>query len=213
LPAASANKSNVKSDVLLKAVYQAVGSNKSKAPEIVCAAMGRSRGLGIHKEIIRTAITALGDPKTVSKGAVASIVSAAIGCSNCKDKAEEGNANAGCECAEQFTQVAIEALGPDISEELTNAIVVAAIEALNGRCADGIVNAASRVAPQHASAIADAGARAGRGNGNGLDNENNPNGGDGIVFNPTGRPVPAPFVLPPAGTNGGALVDDTTPVK
>ena len=210
LPAASVNDSNVKGDVILKAVYQAVGANKRQAPEIVCAAMERTRGMAIHKEIVRTAITALGDPKKVSKSAAGEIVAAAINCSNCKDKLEERAADARFECAEQFVRVAIEALGADVSEGVVTAIVNSAINALGGRGAEGIVSAASGAAPQHASAIADAGARAGRGNG--LDNPNNEDG-DGLVFNPTGRPVPAPFVFPPSSSGGDGIVDETTPVR
>lgn len=209
MPAASVNSANIKSDVILRAVYQAVSENHKQAPEIVCSAMNRSQGEAVHREIVRTAVTALGkDTKMVPE-----VVASAVRCSTCRngDGKSDGKSESdlGCECAAQFTRVAIEALGANPSERLVDDIVIYVIRALDGRCGGRIVDAASQAAPQYASSIADAGARASRGGG--FDNANDPGDVDGIVFNPTGRPVPAPFVFPPA-TNGG-LVPDTTPVN
>ncbi|MEO7933616.1 MAG: hypothetical protein ABIT76_10705 [Chthoniobacterales bacterium] len=216
LPASAMNKSVIKDDVILRAVYKSVGEHKKQAPEIVCAAMSRTRGLAIHKEIVRTAITALGDPKTAPRDLIVAIVHSAVTCSTCstaENRRDGRNRNDvddrrgeygfNCDCAAAFTRVAIEALGTDPSQRLVTDIVTDVIRTLNGRCADRIVSAASEAAPQFASAIAEAGASAG---GNDTSAPS-----DEVVFSPTGRPVPAPFVFPPA-TNGG-IVPDTTPVN
>ena len=205
IPAAYVNSANVKSDVMLRAVYQAVSENKRQSPEIVCAAMNRTQGEVVHREIVRTAVTALGKETKM----IPDMVASAVKCSTCRVSDGKSEPDLGCECAAYYTRVAIEALGTNPSERLVDDIVGYAIRAMDGRCADRIVSAASQAAPQYASSIADAGARAGRAGG--LDNPNNPNSGDGIVFNPTGRPVPAPFVFPPS--TGGGIVPDTTPVN
>jgi hypothetical protein len=212
LPASAMNKAVVKTDVLLSAVTKAVIKNPKQGAEITCAAMAKSRGNEVHNSIVKTAIAALG-PKP-SKNAVGEIVYAAVKCSDCVDRNDQ-TADAGCACAGQLTKSAIEALGPNPSEALVLSITESAIRGLDGRCADAIVRAATEAAPEYAASIADAGARAGRGTGqgNGALASGEALGEDGVVFNPTGRPVPAPFVFPPAGGGGGGIVRDTTPVN
>jgi hypothetical protein len=215
LPASSMNKSTIASDTLLKAVSDAVAANKEQAPEIVAAAIAKTRSMVTQKAIVKTAIAALGDYKSLPKGLIPQIVYAAIKASpNCGTSdgksgySKDGYSKdgmGGCECAEQYTKSAIESLGADPSERLVEDIVTSAVQATDGKCADRVANAASQAAPQYASSIADAAARAGKG---GMPDSEF---GDGVVFSPTGRPVPAPFVFPPA-TNGG-IVPPTTPVN
>ena len=222
LPASSVNRSQIDKTTLVDAVSQAVSANKRQAPEIVGAAITKTNSLATQNAIVRAAINALGDEKSDSS-VVPQIVYAAVrNAPNCggsdsgydKDGYSK-DSSAGCECAEQFTRTAIEALGSNPSEKMVVAITTSAIQALDGRCADRIVNAASQAAPQYASSIADAGARAGRGSGEGrnADGFANGDGSEGVVFSPTGRPVPAAFVLPPSSSNGGGVVPDTTPVN
>ena len=213
LPASSLNKPVVKLDVLLSAVTKAVIKDPKQAAEITCAAMSKINGNAAHNSIIKTAIAALG-PKP-SKAAVGDIVYSAVKCSDCVDR-NDRSANAGCACAGQFTKSAIEALGPNPSESIVLAITNAAIRALDGRCVDGIVRAATEAAPQYAASIADAGAKAGNGNGaggnEGVAGADGADGGEGVAFGATGAPVPAAFNFPPAG-GGGGIVSDTTPVN
>ena len=220
LPAASMNRGVIDGDTLVSAVSQAVSQNKRQAPEIVSAAIPKARTMATQKAIVRAAIVALGDYRSEPKGLIPQIVYAAIksspNCGSGDGKNGYGKDGArGCECAEQFTKTAIEALGADPSERLVTDITAAAIQATDGRCANDVVNAASGAAPQYASAIADAGARAGTGNGpdfsNGDGGITDPN--EGIVFSPTGRPVPAPFVLPPSSNGGGVSGPTTSPVN
>jgi len=210
LSASDANKNVIGSKALLAAVYDAVSKNKSQAPEIVAAAIPKTSSVATQKEIIRTAIAALGDPKSAPKGTVANIVAAAIkaapkgGFSDGKSGYSKDSGD--CGLAEDFTQAAIEALGPNVSERLVNEIVEAAILANNGKCSDRIANGATQAAPQFADSIADISSRASRGETLAFDGS-----GSEIVFSPTGRPVPSPFNVPPA-TNGG-ISPETTPVN
>lgn len=212
LPSSSVNKSVIDGDTLVKAVYNAVSANKEQAPEIVAAAITKTRSMATQKAIVKSAIAALGDYNSLPKGLIPQIVYAAIKASpNCGmsdgKSGYDKDAAFNCACAEEYTKAAIEALGGNPSERLVTDITVAAIQATDGRCADSIANAASSVAPQYASSIADAAARSARGNGDAFGSDP----ADGIVFSPTGRPVPAPFVFPPA-TNGG-IVPEVTPVN
>jgi len=201
MPPSSLNSDVVKTDVLLAAVTKAVSEHKSQAPEIVCAAMSKTRSLAVHKSIVEAGIAALGSAKSDQK-IIPQIVFAAVKCSTCGNSATASN-NAGCECAAEFTKVAILALGANPSEEIVLNITTSAIRALNGRCADRIVRAASEAAPEFASSIADAGARAASDTGvAGTDEFETGDGTDGLVFGPTGRPVPASFVPPPSSVSG-----------
>ncbi len=217
LPPSAVNKPIIAGDALTKAVYNAVSANKTQAPEIVAAAIPKTHSMATQKAIVKAAIAALGDYKALPKGLIPRIVYSAIkaspNCGTTEGYAKDGyakDAANGCECAEQYTKSAIESLGADPSERLVTDIVTSAIQASNGRCATRIANAASGAAPQYASSIADAAARAAR-NGGDLAGNDPSNSGDEVVFSPTGRPVPAPFVFPPA-TNGG-IVPETTPVN
>lgn len=214
LPPAALNQSVIDNDSLVGAVSNIVREHKKEAPEIVGAAITKTRSLATQKAIVKVAIIALGDYQSLPKGLIPQIVYSAIKHSpNCgTSEGASGyskDGNVGCECAEQYTKAAIEALGANPSEKLVTDIVTSAIQALDGKCADRIVTGASEVAPQFASGIADAAARVGRGEATNFSNEGDP--GEGVVFSPTGRPIPSPFIFPPAA--GGGIVPDTTPVN
>lgn len=210
LSASDVNKSVIGSKALLAAVYEAVSKNKAQAPEIVAAAIPKTSSVATQKEIIRTAIAALGDPKSAPKGTIPNIVSAAIKAApkgGYSDGKSGYSKDAGdCGVAEEFTQAAIEALGSNATERLVSDIVEAAIVANDGKCADRVANGATQAAPQFADSIADISSRVSRGQTGAFDGT-----GSEIVFSPTGRPVPAPFNVPPA-TNGG-ISPETTPVN
>ncbi len=212
LPPSAINKPVIDGDTLTKAVYEAVLANKSQAPEIVAAAIPKTRSLATQKAVVKAAISALGDYQSLSSGLVPQIVYAAIkaapncGSSDGKSDGKSGyekdgysKDSNGCHCAEEFTRSAIEALGPNPSERVVTDIVSSAIQASNGRCADQIANAASDAAPQYASAIANAAS------GKGQTSEFGE-----IGFGPTDRPIPAPFVVQ---TPGGGLSSPMTPVR
>ncbi len=214
LPASSMNKGVIDGETLVKAVYQAVIANKDQAPEIVGAAIPKTRSIKTQEAIVKAAVSALGSSTKRVPQIVYSAIKSSPNCGTSDGKSGYSKESpASCECAVHYVKAAIEALGANPSEKLVIDITTAAIQATEGRCARQIADAASQAAPQYASSIADAAARAGREGGNNFDPGSRFGDSelDGVVFSPTGRPVPAPFVFPPA-TNGG-IVPDTTPVN